>query len=343
MDNKNTNKSLTSTGAVRVIERSKSFEDLEHPKKKFWHVMIYGILLVCFVILIKIMIGYEPRCDSRNVFCRIFQRSLITLRDIRSIIYTILLGLAFYSIVWKPARKVGLFVFYFVAGAVIAFTGQVVDYVTRSDARQYKTDIGSVTFGDYGIVSECGYGGCKKQIERDKEREERERIIEEQERIQKAKANGKKPCHSQEDCGGYNSGYFCNSFGMHTPNVCEKTNPESISRNGQVYYYNSLSDLRSWCREAYESQADRDSPGNCNWGYLSYQSARSWCASIGKNLVYPEEIKENCEDFSFLPKANPDQQYWTEGMTVIHMGQNCSIQEMIRGDGYTWAAGVICK
>lgn len=152
-----------------------------------------------------------------------------------------------------------------------------------------------------------------------------------------------KTCYSQSDCGGINSGYFCNSNGMHTPNKCEKTNPEKIVLNGIEFFYNKPNDLKSWCREAFESQEDRDNPGNCNWGYLSYDSAKSWCASIGKKLVPAYEIEQNCLQFAFLPKANPDQQYWTEGLTVVHMGQECAIQKMVRGDGYAWAGGVICN
>ena len=150
-------------------------------------------------------------------------------------------------------------------------------------------------------------------------------------------------CHDQKDCGGINSGYFCNSNGRHTPNKCEKTNAESIILNGQKFYYNKLPNLKSWCREAFESQEDRNNPGNCNWGYLSYDAANAWCSSIGKRLVNAKEIEQNCSQFSFLPKANPDQQYWTENLSVVHMGQECSIQKMVRGDGYAWAGGVICK
>ncbi len=152
-----------------------------------------------------------------------------------------------------------------------------------------------------------------------------------------------KHCYSQGGCGGTNSGYFCNSNGHHTPNKCEKTNPEKVIVKGQTYYYNKLSDLQSWCREAFESKDDRNSQGNCNWGYLSYQGAVSWCDSIGKNLVSAEEIEQNCDQFLFLPQANSDQQYWTRNLNVVHMGQSCSVQKMSRGDGYAWAGAVICQ
>ncbi len=154
----------------------------------------------------------------------------------------------------------------------------------------------------------------------------------------------RKACRSQKDCGGINSGYFCNANGNYTPNRCEKAEPETISFNNQeTYYYNKIESLQSWCREAFESQSDRDSLGNCTWGYLSYEAAKSWCESIGKQLLDAHEMEKNCEKFSFLPKDNSDQQYWTKDLTVIHMGQNCFIQKMVRGDGYAWAGGVICK
>ena len=153
----------------------------------------------------------------------------------------------------------------------------------------------------------------------------------------------KKTCRNQTDCGGINSGYFCNSSGYNTPNRCEKTNPIAIDINGQLFYYNNPSDLASWCREAFESEEDRANPGNCNWGYLSYESAKSWCASIGKELLNAYEIEKACDLFGFLPRDNPDQQYWTKDLTVVHMGQNCLTQKMVRGDGYAWAAGVICR
>ena len=152
-----------------------------------------------------------------------------------------------------------------------------------------------------------------------------------------------KSCHSQAACGGKNSGYFCNYGGHHTKNVCEKTNAKTTRVDGILYYYNQPADLKKWCRRATESADDRANPQNCNWGYLSYSSAQAWCESIGKELLDPHIISDNCEDFDFLPKANDDQQYWTTNMSVIHTGQKCSIQNMVRGDGYCYAGGVICK
>ena len=152
-----------------------------------------------------------------------------------------------------------------------------------------------------------------------------------------------KHCTSQRDCGGKDSGYFCNYGGNHTKNTCEKTNALTYKIDGVTYYYNKEADLNKWCREATESYEDRQSPGNCNWGYLSYSAAQAWCESIGKSLIDPNIIKDNCDDFDFLPKANQDQQYWTKDMRVIHTGRDCSIQNIVRGDGYSWAGGVICR
>jgi len=167
-------------------------------------------------------------------------------------------------------------------------------------------------------------------------------IIDSQEKRGKADYDNKS-CNSQADCGGKNSGYFCNYGGMHSKDVCEKTNEETIRISGTSYYYNNASDLKRWCRTATESAEDRAHPENCNWGYLSYSAAQAWCESIGKELVDPDTIQDNCEDFDFLPTANPDQTYWTRNMNVVHMGDKCSVQRMIRGDGYCAAAGVICK
>ena len=372
------NKVLTNSGAVKVVERSKSFEDIEHPKKKLGYGMLYVALLVLVVTLIIGMIAYQYECKG-SVFCMIGERYLNIFKASRSMIYKSLLGLALIqgglALFWKPARKIGLFVFYFVAAAVTAVFDQIVDYITRSDMGQRYENAKGASFGDYGIVFECGYGGYgyskettfKKEEIRNPQIRAQIQKVEDNLKVKEIKIseygsdkrdyNNKmeetpleveenlenKNCRTQTDCGGDGSGYFCNSFGNHTPNRCEKTNPETITRNGQTYYYNNLYDLRSWCREAYESREDRDNPGNCNWGYLSYQSANGWCASIGKQLLYANEIRQNCEQFDFLPIANPDQQYWTEGVTVVHMGQNCSIQEMVRGDGYAWAGGVVCK
>ena len=152
-----------------------------------------------------------------------------------------------------------------------------------------------------------------------------------------------KTCHSQRECGGKKSGYFCNYGGMHTKDVCEKTNPLTEVVDGVTYYYNKTKDLKKWCRTATESAEDRSNPENCNWGYLSYDSAQAWCDSIGKKLVDPSTIRDNCNDFDFLPEVTGDQQYWTTGLRVIHLGQKCSIQDMVRGDGYCYAGGVICK
>lgn len=168
-----------------------------------------------------------------------------------------------------------------------------------------------------------------------------QRILQEQ-KNQRQKNYANKPCHDQSDCGGVNSGYFCNYAGTQTTNVCEKTTPQTMTIGGQNFYYNSWANLKSWCREA-RLGAPEDKPGNCNWGYLSYKSAQAWCESIGKHLLDAKEIEQNCTQFSFLPKFKKIQQYWTQDLTVVHIGKECSIQKMVRGDGYSNAGGVICK
>ena len=149
-----------------------------------------------------------------------------------------------------------------------------------------------------------------------------------------------KSCNGISDCG---NGQFCNYGGIAgknqggmTPNICEQTNSEYFEYDGIEYYYNSDSDLRSWCRAA-------DNQANCTWGFLSYYGAQSWCESLGLELVDGEYIQSNCDEFKkHLPQVGSDQQYWVAGQKVVHLGDKCSIQEMVRTDGYAWAGGVVC-
>ena len=95
-----------------------------------------------------------------NVFNTVTDRMLITFKNSRSVIFIVggfgLIGLGFAAIFgkvnwkWLAALACGL--------AIVAVAGQVVDYVTRSDAAQTKTDIGGVSFGDTGAGGTSGYG-----------------------------------------------------------------------------------------------------------------------------------------------------------------------------------------
>ena len=161
-------------------------------------------------------------------------------------------------------------------------------------------------------------------------------------------AGKSKPCQSIDGC---SEGYFCNygfpyDYGrIHcgsdaTPKICEKTSPKSIKINGKTYYYAEERDVKKWCREA-TCGAASDTPGNCNWGYLAYEGAISWCHSIGKKLANPTDIASHCLEFK---KHLPAYQHWAEGQTVVHMeSEKCDIQKMVRRDGYANAGSVICE
>lgn len=147
------------------------------------------------------------------------------------------------------------------------------------------------------------------------------------------------PCKGIDACG---KGQFCN-YGGHmgdyqsggTPDVCQHVNAQSFEYRGNIYLYNTVSDLRSWCRPA-----DKDK--NCTWGYLSYKGAQSWCKSLDAELVSGDLIRENCAEFkSHLPLSSQGQQYWVTNQSVVHMN-DCRIQKMSRTDGYAWAGAVVC-
>ena len=154
------------------------------------------------------------------------------------------------------------------------------------------------------------------------------------------KCNGVSDCFEKK--GGY--GYFCNyggHYGSHqggdTPNVCEKTNPESFEYQGATFYYNSDKDLRSWCRAA-------DGNTNCVWGFLSYYGAQSWCESLGAKLVDADYIQANCAEFEkHLPRVLSEQPYWTATTeTLVSIGGNCKTGTTFRKDGYANNGGVVC-
>ncbi|MBQ7413610.1 MAG: hypothetical protein IJV07_05010, partial [Alphaproteobacteria bacterium] len=139
-------------------------------------------------------------------------------------------------------------------------------------------------------------------------------------------------CSSVSGCP---EGYFCNYGGTKTPNICEKANPKTATINGTTYYFNSASDLRSWCRPA-------DGGKNCTWGYLSYYGAQSWCQAIGKSLLNCSEFQTIKMQISALPHGhNPanDYSYWGQGGECMANGGIYSG----RPDGYSGMAGVICK
>ncbi|MBQ7413405.1 MAG: hypothetical protein IJV07_03935 [Alphaproteobacteria bacterium] len=152
----------------------------------------------------------------------------------------------------------------------------------------------------------------------------------------RCKPNEGQSCSSINGCP---DGYFCN-YGGHsgdyqgggTPDVCEKVNVKTATVDGVTYYFNTASDLRSWCRSA-----DRDK--NCTWGYLAYNGARSWCSSIGKSLLSCAELNAVKNKIPGLPSGVCGKNYWVQGGA-------CRDDNTVwsgRPDGYACAAGVICK
>jgi hypothetical protein len=135
-------------------------------------------------------------------------------------------------------------------------------------------------------------------------------------------------CSSVTGC---SSGYFCNYDGTHTPNICEKVTAQTTVINGVTYYYNTLSDLKSWCRPA-------DGGKNCTWGYLSRNGADSWCQSIGKRLLTLAEFQNVRSALSpILPSATNN--YWYDnGWFSKETGSYGS-----RLDGYATNGGVVCR
>ena len=69
------------------------------------------------------------------------------------------------------------------------------------------------------------------------------------------------------------------------------------------------------------------------------------CFGLGRGVKwlqnYDWSVKSSGET-QIEQKAYDDQQYWTKDLRVIHMGQKCSIQNMVRGNGYCAAGDAIC-
>ena len=149
---------------VKPENRSKNKKELT-PFKVFLRLLgvTLGVELIIFIIAAMSVAFSNSNCHGSN-FCTTSLRFFIGFKHPRSAFFlsfiTLIIVQSILALFWKPARKIGLFIFYFVAGAVIAVTGQVVDYVTRSDIGGQIVNTHGGTFGDYGVVSECGYGGC---------------------------------------------------------------------------------------------------------------------------------------------------------------------------------------
>ena len=147
-------------------------------------------------------------------------------------------------------------------------------------------------------------------------------------------------CSSASECP---EGYFCNyggTFGNYgggyTPDKCEKVNPMTVEISGVTYYYNSETDLKSWCRPA-------DREYNCTWGYLARQGAESWCQSLGKNLLTQDEFNSVLPELkAVLPRGATMLSYWAQGGSFY--GEDFTWSDWTgRPDGYANAGGVVCR
>ncbi len=144
-------------------------------------------------------------------------------------------------------------------------------------------------------------------------------------------------CSSSTSCP---SGYFCNYGGTYgnygqgySANICEKITAQTKTINGVTYYYNTLTDLKSWCRPA-------DGGKNCTWGYLPWNGADSWCKSQGKRLLTMAELQSIRTNLaSDLPNATNT--YWcSDGSVNISNGSTGTLN---RKDGYANAGAVVCR
>ena len=181
-----------------------------------------------------------------------------------------------------------------------------------------------------------------------------------------AKAQG---CLTQSDC---EEGYFCNYVTgylnpdikskkrkgndrdnrMPKPNQCQEVEYEEAVINGGTYYYNTERALNSWCREATQG-APEDTPGNCNWGYLSWEGANNWCKAVGGRLLSKSEMARIWKKFKALnPPFGVNPCYWTSTDSELWGVRNkqaywCYGDKgkggSTRKDGYFGAGAVICK
>ena len=148
-------------------------------------------------------------------------------------------------------------------------------------------------------------------------------------------------CSSVSGCP---AGYFCNYGGTYgnygggyTPNKCEKVNPMTVEISGVTYYYNSQTDLKSWCRPA-------DRGYNCTWGYLSRYGAESWCKSLGKRLLTRDEFNSVLSELkAVLPRGATMATYWAQGGSFYGEDFFTWTNWTGRPDGYANAGGVVCR
>ena len=82
---------------------------------------------------------------------------LATFKNARPVIFVglfiLFVGQLLLGLFWKPARKWGVLVFYFISGLIIAIVGHVVDYVTQTDdVGEGMGNVIGISYGDYGLT-----------------------------------------------------------------------------------------------------------------------------------------------------------------------------------------------
>ena len=122
---------------------------------KRWRFLLFSLSAFIVALGLMCLIVFVLDDHSDNVIPTIFARILTTFRNARSVIFVtlafLIVGQAILGLMWKPAQKWGLLVFYMLLGAIIAVVGQVVDYVTRQDVARHATEAVGISFGDYGL------------------------------------------------------------------------------------------------------------------------------------------------------------------------------------------------
>jgi len=135
--------------------------------------------------------------------------------------------------------------------------------------------------------------------------------------------------------------------------------------DGQLYCYNTESELSGRCREAVPKQTychpgegcfyagnyyGEDTPGNCNWGYFSQNDANNFCKDLGGQLLNKTEMNDVWSAFVACNPPmgkvkNQETCYWTSTKCDSsfyrcrsNSGMNCT-----RKDGYSHSGGALCK
>jgi len=123
--------------------------------KTLWKYMMCALAIVMMFTSVAAYAQEDPAGEtetssSSGVFDTITTRMIYTFQNSRTVIFIVggfgLIGLGFAAIFgkvnwkWLAALACGL--------AIVAVAGQVVDYVTRSDANQANPDKGGQYFGD---------------------------------------------------------------------------------------------------------------------------------------------------------------------------------------------------